>query len=620
MLELTPHITIYAGVKPMSEDRDILSFSSEQFDSEEENETDNKETQQSDDFDFEEYKVPDVDTNDTDHAYGIVTTGIEPVEITESDATLTGYITTTRRQDVRLGTYVLVPYGDEDLFARIWKLRYIQEFEVDDATEIHSRRMLKSNTTDEEDYKFLAFLDPICILYNEPGGNGEQLTRRMSDRIPKPNTSILPVDDKIKIQTGLNIPKEGIFLGHLSVGGELVKTRAEPPTVPYYLRNDYSMGDPLIFRHMLVCGSTGTGKTFMTKNILRQFLSDDNRYVLRSDENRWKNPCVVIMDPQDEYSQVYEENPEINTQDEYSFNSENVEYGSWSNTRTFVAKVDGYSYNGKSRAQQVEFTIPFELVKNNSWLIAAAGLTELQYLALDILLEDYFKKSGEHTYRGFLDYIEDEATRSTYVDSGKIHESSYDGIVRRVKNRAFEKVFDQDARPITDILDEVFKPGQVSVFPTEYINSPLIRDLIVLTLMTTIVDNKLSTSGDEAVRKTPIVLGLDEAHRYLAKASGEHSRRIISKFADAARQGRKEGLGLFLITQDPQDIDDTVFKQINTRIILNLTNDNAINALNVPNEYEKRIPYLKKGQMIVYSPDNSDIVEIIGLSKCVVKH
>jgi hypothetical protein len=603
----------------MSEDRDILSFSSEQFDSDEENETDNKETKQSNDFAFEEYKIPDIDINDTEHAYGIVTTGIEPVEITESDATLTGYITTTRRQDVRLGTYVLVPYGDEDLFARIWKLRYIQEFEVDDATEIHSRRMLKSNTTNEEDYKFLAFLDPICILYNESGGDG-QLTRRMSDRIPKPNTSILPVDDKIKIQTGLNIPKEGIFLGHLSVGGELVRTRAEPPTVPYYLRNDYSMGDPLVFRHMLVCGSTGTGKTFMTKNILRQFLSDDNRYVLRSDENRWKNPCVVIMDPQDEYSQMYEENPDINTQDEYGFNSENVEYGSWSNTKTFVAKVDGYSYNGKSRAQQVEFTIPFELVKNNSWLIAAAGLTELQYLALDILLEDYFKKSGEHTYRGFLDYIEDEATRSAYVDSGKIHESSYDGIVRRVKNRAFEKVFDQDARPITDILDEVFKPGQVSVFPTEYINSPLIRDLIVLTLMTTIVDNKLSTSGDEAVRKTPIVLGLDEAHRYLAKASGEHSRRIISKFADAARQGRKEGLGLFLITQDPQDIDDTVFKQINTRIILNLTNDNAINALNVPKEYEKRIPYLKKGQMIVYSPDNSDIVEIIGLPKCVVKH
>jgi hypothetical protein len=142
--------------------------------------------------------------------------------------------------------------------------------------------------------------------------------------------------------------------------------------------------------------------------------------------------------------------------------------------------------------------------------------------------------------------------------------------------------------------------------------------------MSAIVDNKLKTSiteaGEAAVKETPIILALDEAHRYLAKAGGEHSRRLISNFADAARQGRKEGLGLFLITQDPQDIDDTIFKQINTRIILNLSNDAAISAMKVKKEFEKRIPYLKKGQMIVQSPDNSDMVEIMGLSRCVVKH
>ena len=88
----------------------------------------------------------------------------------------------------------------------------------------------------------------------------------------------------------------------------------------------------------------------------------------------------------------------------------------------------------------------------------------------------------------------------------------------------------------------------------------------------------------------------------------------------AARQGRKEALGLFLITQDPQDIDDTVFKQVNTKMILNLNNDAAITSLKVPKEYERRIPYLKKGQMIIHSPDNSDIVEIVGLSNCVVRH
>ncbi|HJH32110.1 MAG TPA: ATP-binding protein [Methanosarcinaceae archaeon] len=576
---------------------------------------------------FEEY-MPDIDDgmNNSEDAFGIITTGIEPLEITESGARITGYVSTSRRQDVRLGTYVIVPYGDEELFARIWKLQYLQEFEVDDATEIHSRRMLKSNTTEEVDYKFLALLDPICILYghniNTGSGSGikPQLVRRMADRIPRPNTPILPVTDKSKIQTGLNIPKEGIFLGHLSVGGEVVRTHAVPPTVPYYMRNDYSMGDPLVFRHILVCGSTGTGKTFLTKNILRQFMNGDNRYRLRSDKSKNRNPCLVIMDPQDEYSQVFEDNPDISPDEEYNLRSENVDFGRCTDTKTFVAKVAGHSYNGKSRAEQVEFTIPFKLVRNNLWLITPVGMTDLQYTGLELLVEDYFKRGGNHTYSGFADHIGDEGTRMTYVDSNKIHEASYDGIVRRVRSPTLRKVFDQPATPITEILGKVFSPGQVSVFPTEYINSSRIRDLIVLTLMTLVVDNKLSTSGDTTVKDTPIILALDEAHRYLSKASGEHSKKIISKFADAARQGRKEGLGLFLITQDPQDIDDTVFKQINTRVILNLTNDAAINALKVQKEYEKRIPYLKKGQMIVHSPDNSDMVEVMGLSKCVVKH
>lgn len=555
-------------------------------------------------------------------AFGIVTTGIEPLELTPSGAVITGYITSARRDEIRLGTYVVVPYENgEKLFARVGKLQYRQEFVVDDATEIHSRRMLsaRGNPVNEDDYKFLACLDPLCILYRKAEG---KLTRRMADRIPHPNTPILPVTDRLEVQTGLNIPENGTFIGHLSVGGELLKTNSEPETVAYYLRNDYSMGDPLIFRHMLICGSTGTGKTFLSKNILRQFMNESNRYRLRgSPDKARKNPCLVIMDPQDEYSQLFEDNETLTGDDKFRFESENVTYGRVLSTKAFVAKVDGQRYPGdKSRAEQIEFTIPFSLVEHNSWLIAAAGMSELQYIGLEVLLGDFFKSSVPHTYLNFINHIDNEGTRSYYVDSGKLHESSYDGIVRRVRSHFFSKVFDRDATSITDLVDKIFKPGQISVFPTEYISAPRIRDLIVLTIMSLIVDNKLSTTGKEAIKETPIILALDEAHRYLSNANGEHSRLIISRFADAARQGRKEGLGLFLITQDPQDIDDTVFKQINTKLILNLNNDAAITSLKVPKEYERRIPYLKKGQMIIHSPDNSDIVEIIGLSNCVVRH
>ena len=145
---------IYAGVRMMIEgnidENDLLAYASD----------DVKKTNPSTEIDtanvseFEEY-VPDMDSavDDAEDAFGIVTTGVEPLEITESGARITGYVATDRRQDVRLGTYVMVPYGDEELFARIWKLQYLQEFEVDDATEIHSRRMLKSNTTAEVDYR-----------------------------------------------------------------------------------------------------------------------------------------------------------------------------------------------------------------------------------------------------------------------------------------------------------------------------------------------------------------------------------------------------------------------------------------------------------------------------------
>lgn len=565
--------------------------------------------------------------DEIEKAYGIVTTGVEPIEITGTVSKIVGYIAAEEREKVRLGTYVIVPYENENLFAKFTKLQYRQEFTVDDATEIHSKRMLAGeNKTgrrmNEEDYKLLAQIEPICILYEK--NEREGLQRRMADRIPKPNTPILPVFDKEMVQIGLNIPKEGIFLGHLSVGGELVKTHSKPPTVAYYLRNDYSSGDPLIFRHMLVCGSTGTGKTFLTKNILRQFETESSRYRQRSDHGIQNMPCLVIMDPQDEYSQLYEDGS-LSESDRFNFESENVAYGGLRNTKTFTAKVDGERYAGKSRAEQVEFTIPFSFVQYNPWILETAELTENQRNGLEILIADYFKdtnsKGKTPTYIGFKEFVEDPFNKEYYTEqTDKIHELSYGGIIRKALNKTYERIFDKDAKPITELFKTVFKPGQVSVFPTEYINNSRIRDLIVLTMMTVIVDNKLSTSGDEDVKNTPLILVLDEAHRYLSSSAGTLSGKIISKFAEAAKQGRKEGLGLFLITQDPQDIETEILKQVNTKIVLNLNNDAAINAVKVPIEYEKRVPYLKKGQMIIHSPDNGDIVEITGLSNCVVKH
>ncbi|MFW6265260.1 MAG: AAA family ATPase, partial [Halanaeroarchaeum sp.] len=112
----------------------------------------------------------------------------------------------------------------------------------------------------------------------------------------------------------------------------------------------------------------------------------------------------------------------------------------------------------------------------------------------------------------------------------------------------------------------------------------------------------------------------DEAHNFLAGADSVQARKVIGKFTEAAKQGRKERLGLFLVNQDPQDVADAVFKQINTRVVLNLGDEDAISSVNLPRELEAKVPYMERGQMAVYSPDNSEPVEVIGLPTCLTRH
>lgn len=532
------------------------------------------------------------------------------------DTRIIAYITCENRSEVRLGKYLIIDYPDgEQLLSRITSLEYAQQYLVDDATEIYARRTM-GQEADENDYKFLASLEPIAVLYDREG-----LRRRMPDRIPVPNAVVKPAQDKNVVKTGLKIPRDGVFLGHLSVGGELVRTYSDPPTVDYRLINSDRWQDPLVFRHMLISGGTGSGKSFLSKNVLRQFLSTDVRY--RIEENGeivQRRPCLIVFDPQDEYSQLYEDNPGIPEDKRGRWDDEGIEYGGYEDTVTFAARVEGTRYNPRAHASVVEFSIPFELVRTNKWLIAGWDMNEAQFNALDILLDRYFREADPPRYKDFLKYIDNPALKEEYENNGRIPGATYDAMKRRVRLKDFRRVFDQPAPSILDLIPRLVRPGGVSVIPSSHLNSSRAEEIIVLAISSLLVDNKLGTNVVSEIKHTPIILAMDEAHRFLARAETEQGRRVIGKFAEAAKQGRKERLGLVLITQDPHDIAEAVFKQVNTKLVLNLGDEGAIRSLNIPSYLTKRVPYLERGQLVVYSPDNSEPVELVGLHFCVVRH
>ncbi len=562
---------------------------------------------------------------------------------------LRAYVTAGNREDVRIGTYLLASYPDggatggtepaggqesgERLFCRITGLEYAQEYRADDATEIHARRAMRSRGIDEQDFKLIATVEPVAILYRDgeaPGASSNrapkardegELKRRMTDRVPKPETVVRAADDKTDIKTGLSIPGAGVFLGHLAVGGEKIRTAAEPPTIDYRLKDDYEEGDPLVFRHTLVAGGTGSGKTHAAKNVLRQYLAADRAYPVETGGDRTVSPAVVVFDPQDEYAQMHDDG-EVDAETARRLDREGVAHGGHEDTLALIPQVGGATYSASHhRAEQVPFSIPFSMVHSNPWLIAGSGLNDNQYNALVHVLLDRFRREYGRggAYEQFMTFLDDPALKEELDETGRVHEATFDAVRRRA--RGFGPIFDGDAKPITERVHEFVRPGGLTVVPTYHITESRYAETVVLALASLLVDQKLSNDPrHERIKGTPLVLGMDEAHNFLTDADSVQARKVIGKFTEAAKQGRKERLGLFLVTQDPQDIAEPVFKQINTTVVLNLGDEDAISAVNIPANLESKVPYMEKGQMVVYSPDNSEPVELVGLPTCVTRH
>lgn len=71
-------------------------------------------------------------------------------------------------------------------------------------------------------------------------------------------------------------------------------------------------------------------------------------------------------------------------------------------------------------------------------------------------------------------------------------------------------------------------------------------------------------------RHRPLLVALEEAHNYLAK-DGKGRAAVAAR--RIAKEGRKYGVGLMLVSQRPSEIDPTILSQCGTMIAMRLTNE-----------------------------------------------
>jgi DNA helicase HerA-like ATPase len=126
---------------------------------------------------------------------------------------------------------------------------------------------------------------------------------------------------------------------------------------------------------------------------------------------------------------------------------------------------------------------------------------------------------------------------------------------------------------------------------------------LVVGMLLRITYDALVWAGDLPMsgRSQPLLVVLEEAHRFIREGGTTVANRAISTIA---KEGRKYGMGLMLVSQRPSDLDREALSQCGTLIALRMTNqaDRAHVTSVMPDEMAvlgSLLPALRTGEALV---------------------
>ena len=302
--------------------------------------------------------------------------------------------------------------------------------------------------------------------------------------------------------------------------------------------------DPMLGKHFAVLGSTGTGKSTSVSLILHRIseLSPEGH--------------IVMIDPHGEYSAAFKGCGEL-------FNVDNLQLPYWlmnfeEHCEVLLTTHDAERQRdadilakcllaartkGKDMSQYgkvtVDSPIPYLLADLNTIIVNEMGKLE---------------RAGEtlpyQRLKTKLDEIRADP-RYTFMFSGMLVSDTMPSLIAKLFR------LPSQGKPIS-IVD-------VSGVPSEVTS-------VVVSVLARMVFDYAIWSRTEAQR--PLLLVCEEAHRYVPKdelaENGQAVRKILERIA---KEGRKYGVSLGLITQRPSDLAEGVLSQCGTIIAMRLNND-----------------------------------------------
>ena len=133
-------------------------------------------------------------------------------------------------------------------------------------------------------------------------------------------------------------------------------------------------------------------------------------------------------------------------------------------------------------------------------------------------------------------------------------------------------------------------------------SSDIVRNIIISHMLKEIFRYKT-----RVVESPPILIFIEEIHTFLSKSKRKNMTATLTMLTEMARQGRKRGIGLGLVSQQPALVPSELIELCNTRLIHRTSSEPNIEVLrkstvNVPESLWAMLPSLGNGEVLISSP------------------
>jgi DNA helicase HerA-like ATPase len=433
----------------------------------------------------------------------------------------------------QFGSIVRVHYGRKILYALVSRLRMKAEYQAE-------RGVVSLGTDDER------------IIEADLFGEGEWSVEEV-DGAPVWN---------LGFERGIAtfpLPQQSLYLTPKSELRAIYGSHGDAPVIQ--LGNHVGAGNPpcfadmneLLGKHTAILGSTGTGKSATVASVVHSIME---RKSLAS-HSSW-NPRVVILDPHNEYESAFSASSRLSTSD----GSLQLPYWLLNLQETLDLVVGKAEFVATSQAN---------ILKNALLTAREEGATALSLDATKITVDSPVPYSAVR-----LRELIDQSRQTNIPSKQESHLSilaKFDLLVRDTRMTFMMSEWtpaDGDSFPAVmgalvggteevRIIDLSGVPNEVA----GVCSAVVARSLFNLKVWQSTAERK----------NTPVLLICEEAHRYVpdrGEAQYEAAKEAIRR---VAKEGRKYGLGLMIVSQRPSEVEATVLSQCNSWIIMRITND-----------------------------------------------